>query len=83
VEISEILGYHYGGGTPGLSETLRDARLLSSWIFPRVSYFYLSVCVSVGECAPSLRSLGHVVVLLLVTNEVPDIAGNEDVRGKT
>jgi hypothetical protein len=41
------------------------------------------VCASVGYHASSLRSLGHVVVLLLVTTEVPYIAGNEDVRGKT
>jgi hypothetical protein len=30
-----------------------------------------------------MRSLGHVLVILLVTTEVHDIAENEDVRGKT
>jgi hypothetical protein len=62
---------------------VRSARLLAPLDLSKGIFLFLRVCASVGYRASSLRSLGHVVVFLLVTNEVPDIAGNEDARGKT
>jgi hypothetical protein len=62
---------------------VRSARLLTTLDLSKGIFIFLSFCVSVGYRASSLRSLGHVVVLLLVTTEVPAIAGNEGVRGKT
>jgi hypothetical protein len=72
-----------GGGSQWLWSIVRSARLLTPLDLSKGVFLFLSVCASVGYHASSLRSLGHVVVLLLVSTEVPDIAGNEDVRRKT
>jgi hypothetical protein len=53
VEINEILVSHYGGGTPWLSETVRDARLLSLLDLSK-SIFLLLECMCLRRLARAI-----------------------------
>jgi hypothetical protein len=50
---------------------VRSARLLTPLDLSKGIFLFLSVCASVGYRASSLRSLGHVVVTVVVVVYVP------------